>query len=151
MARMYWLFAFFASWIVFFVLVRREQSKLVYFGGVIAIALQLCIDINANKLGIYYISGAMITFHGSPLCFTFGIVLSMGIIFLQYLPRHRWWQVAHIVVFSLLFMIFEIVVIHVGNLEYIHWNFVASTFVDYTVFMALCWYGTVFVKKEKLA
>lgn len=143
-----WAIVFVASWVLFFILARKNQSKLTYLGGVIAIAMQLSIDVNAHYLGLYYIRQSLIYFHGSPLLFTFGPVFTMAVLFLQYLPHSKWWQLAHIVIFITLFFIFELGVIEMGALEYQHWNHLASLFVDVTVFMALAWYGSVFVQRD---
>lgn len=145
---MAWIYALVVSWIVFFILVRRGQKVEICIGALIAITLQLMMDINAHILGLYYIHGALLNVYGSPICFTLGPVLTMGIIFVQHLPKHRWWQAAHIAVFSTLFFLFELLVQRIGNLEYIHWNHLGSFFVDVTVFMALSWAGAMFASKK---
>ncbi|OEF98212.1 hypothetical protein [Desulfuribacillus alkaliarsenatis] len=142
-----WLTVFIASWIIFFILIRKNQPIEAYLAGPLAIIFQLSIDVNARYLDLYYIHGDGYFFHGSPLYFTFGPVFTMAVLFVQYLPKDKWWQSLHILVFVSLFFVFEVIIEIIDALEYVHWNHLGSIFVDVTVFMALGWYGTKFVKK----
>jgi hypothetical protein len=145
---MNWAIAFVASWILLLLLRRPDKARLAYLGGLLAIIMQTTIDINARHLDLYYIQGGYINLMGSPVCFTLGPVFVMGVLYLQYLPRNKWWQIAHMTLFIALFFVFELALIEAGNLEYAHWNHMGSLFVDVTVFMALSWFGEVFVKED---
>ena len=144
---MVWVIVFIASWILFFLLARNNHSKLAYVAGIIAVFFQLLIDVNANYIGLYHIHDSPITFMGSSVFFTLGPVFVMGVLFVQYMPRNKWLQVAHIVIFVSLFMIFEVIVEWIGVLEYVHWNHLGSLSVDINVFMALSWFACIFVHR----
>ncbi|OEH86922.1 hypothetical protein BHU72_01280 [Desulfuribacillus stibiiarsenatis] len=146
---MSWIIVFVASWILFFILRRPDPTYKTYIAGVLAILMQLSIDINAHYLDLYYIHSIYLSFHGSPLCFTFGPVFVMGVLFVQYLPFCKTWQILHIGVFVTLFFVFELFVLWLGDLEYVHWNYYASMYINVMVFLALAWYGTLFVQEKR--
>ena len=149
--KVYWIVSFIVSWIVFFMLVDYKLLKKTIAIGFITVVLQLYVDYYAGKYGLYKISNAYITLFDSSAFFAFGIPFTLGIIFVQYLPRNRsWLKLINVLVWSSLFLAFEMLAIYAGILTYTNWNTFNSFTVNVSAFIILGWIWEMFAGKHNV-
>ncbi len=133
-----WLTTFTASWLIFLLLVDKKQLKYILWGGVCAMILQLIIDTGAAKMNLYHVS-AGVKLGGGSAFFTLGAVLTMGTLFVQYIPQNRWLKVAHIIATATLFLAFEQLLVSRNIISHTYWGMAASWFTNVLVFVTLTW------------
>ncbi|MBM7856189.1 hypothetical protein JOC37_002622 [Desulfohalotomaculum tongense] len=146
-----WITTFIMSWVIFILLVDIKRLKYTLWGGITTILLQLIVDTGADKMGIYEVSGP-VKLGGTPAFFTFGIALTIGILFVQFIPINRWLKIAHIVVTATLFLGLEYLLVQRHLINYFHWNIGASWFTNIMVFIVITWLAQTLnlTKKETL-
>lgn len=144
-----WFFTFVVGWAVFFLLIDWSKIYKNIWGGLVALILELWQDTTAANVGMYYIKAPGIWLLKSSFFLSFGIVFTMGILFLQYLPKKPLFQLCHIFVFSFGFVIFEITVINYALLEEPHWNRIGSFFDNIIIMAALAWLKQFVLKISK--
>lgn len=105
----------------------------------IAIALQLATDWAGGQLGLYKVSNVIIPLFGSSAFFTLGHIFAVTILFIQYYPRDRWLQAAHIVVWSVLALTEEINLMDAGVLHYLNWGHHYSLVLNILAFTFIAW------------
>lgn len=145
-----WLISFIISWIVFFILIDFRNIKKTVFAGICAVLFQFSIDYYAMKYGLYKITDPIAAVWDSSIFFVFGPVFTMGILFVQYLPRmDKWLRLINIFIWSSFFMLFEIFIISAGVLVYIKWSHFNSFTIDIAAIMMLSWIGENFLMPIK--
>lgn len=105
----------------------------------IGIVLQLAMDWAGGQLGLYKSSNVLIPLFGSSAIFTFGHIVSITVLFIQYYPRERWLQAANILVWSVLALIEEINLMESGVLHYLNWANHYSLVVNILAFTCIAW------------
>ncbi|MTI79264.1 MAG: hypothetical protein FH758_00060 [Firmicutes bacterium] len=133
-----WIAVFISSWLMFFILVDKSRLKYTILGGITAMILQLIVDTGASGIGLYSVKSGYKLGGGSAL-FTFGAVLTMGILFVQYIPKNRWLKVAHIIVTATLFLGMEYLLVQRNLIIYTHWGMGPSWFTNILVFITITW------------
>lgn len=136
--KLAWLISAVIVFVIFLLLADWYRLKYTVWGGLMTAGLQLLVDSWAIKLNLYSIETTWHLF-GSPVFFTFGVVLTLGILYAQTLPQLRWLQALHIVIITTLFSFEELLYVKVGVLKYLNWNQGASTFVNLLVFTSYTW------------
>jgi len=146
-----WLISFIVSWIVFFILVDSKKLKTTIIAGIFTMVLQLYVDHDAIIYGLYSITNPIINLLESSLFFTFGIAFTLGVLFVQYLPKtNKWLKILNILVWALLFLILEVFMVNVGVIKHIKWSYLNSFSVNIAIFIILTWMGeTFFTQTEK--
>ncbi|WP_031517385.1 hypothetical protein [Desulfofalx alkaliphila] len=135
---MEWIATFIISWVIFFIFIDKERLKHTALGGLAAIILQLVVDTGASAMGLYQVD-SMFQLGGASALFTFGVVFTMGTLFVQFMPAHRWLKVAHIVALSTLFLGLEYLLVQRNLITYPYWSMWASYFTNLMVFIAITW------------
>lgn len=136
-----WFFTFIVGWVVFLFLVDWKTLSVNMWGGFLCSALELWQDSAAYNVGAYFIQETGITIFNVSAFFTFGIAASMGILYLQYIPKNPILQIIHSLVFAIGFMIFEQIVQSAEMLTTPHWNLAASFFNNTIIFGSLLWFN----------
>jgi len=134
-----WFYSFIVGWILFFALVDWNRLNRNLWGGIYVCILQLFQDNLAHVANIYIITDVGIRLIYTSAFFTFGIIFTMGVLFVQYLPRSPKLQLLHISAFVLGFLVFEYTVHRAGLLHYKHWSLVASFWDDILILTSLAW------------
>jgi len=134
-----WFFSFIVGWILFFALVDWNRLKRNLWGGIYVCILQLFQDNLAHVANIYIITDVGLRLIYTSAFFTFGVIFTMGVLFVQYLPRSPKLQLVHISAFVLGFLVFEYTVHRAGLLHYKHWSLVASFWDDILILTSLAW------------
>lgn len=134
-----WFFSFLVGWITFLLLVDWSRFYINAWGGIIASVIQLLHDTQADTRNFYHVHDAGIWIFKSSIFFTFGLVFTMGIVFLQYLPLNPKLQFTHIVGFSTGLLLFELVIVNNRLLEYVIWNYWGSFWDNILVMGTLAW------------
>ncbi len=141
-----WLTVFIICWIVFFILVKPGMLKRTVLAGILAILLQFSVDYHAVQYGLYKINAPIIEIWNSSVFFVLGPVFTMGILFVQYLPKgDKWLKLANIFIWSSIFLLEELVLINIGVLEYTKWSNFNSFTVNAASFTMLAWVGETFL------
>jgi hypothetical protein len=143
-----WVISFVESWILFFLLTDNRNLKKNIFGGVLALLLASLVDYGGQKLELYRFYEIIIPWATCSAFYKFGPIFTMGILFCQYVPRNKWLQIAHIIACSILYMLLELLIISTGVAEYIHWNILASFFINLLTFTSLTWFTLVFLRRK---
>ncbi len=142
-----WLISFIISWIVFFILIDFRNIKKTIFAGIFVMLLQFSADYYAMKYGLYRVDNTIVEIWNSSVFFVLGPVFTMGILFVQYLPRRdKWLRLANIFIWSSMFLLFEIFIINANALMYIKWSRFNSFSIDIAAIMMLSWLGENFLK-----
>ncbi|OAT80760.1 hypothetical protein [Desulfotomaculum copahuensis] len=140
-----WLISFVLAWLLFFLFADRPRLNRTVWGGIIALLMATFVDWGLQRLGLYKFTDLLISFAGCPVFYKFGPTFVIGILFVQFIPRGRWWQLLHILVFALAYLSLEILFTETGVAGYIHWHPLASLSLDLLVFTALTWVGRTFI------
>lgn len=134
-----WFFTFVTGWVVFLLLVDLRELRKNIWGGIMSCLLELWQDSNAYALGMYYFHESGIEILNVSAFFTFGLPVTMGILYLQFTPENPLLQLIHMLVFTGGFAVFEAIVKHAGVMVTPHWNLVASVFNNAAIFGGLLW------------
>ncbi|MDD3705870.1 MAG: hypothetical protein PHC45_07405 [Clostridiaceae bacterium] len=145
-----WVISFVISWILFFVLSDNKNLKKYIWGGVLAVLLASIVDYGGQKLRLYAFHEIIIPWATCSAFYKFGPIFTMGILFSQYVPKSKWLQTAHIIACSALYILLELIIINTGVAEYIHWNTLASFFINVVTFGSLTWFTLVFIRHEQI-
>lgn len=145
-----WVISFAASWVLFFILVDRNSLEINIFGGLLTLVLATIVDWGGQHLVLYEFNDLIIPWFGCSAFYKFGPIFTMGILFSQYFPEKIWMQTVNIFVFSFLFIFLEYLIILTHVAKYIHWNILASFFIDILAFSSLSWFTISFLKNRKL-
>lgn len=129
-----WLFPFLLSWLLFVVLADRNRLKELIPFGFISMFTELLVDVTAVNLKFYDVNFQVINFFGAPLLFSFGPAFTMGVLYVQSIPKDRFLMILNIFAWTLLFMAEEHLWVADGAIVYINWNYVRSMFVDILAF-----------------
>jgi hypothetical protein len=144
-----WIISFIVSWILFFLLTDNKNLKNNIWGGVLALLLASIVDYGGQELNLYNFMDIIIPWAGCSAFYKFGPIFTMGILFCQYVPRHKWLQTANIFMASILYILLELAIISTGVAKYIHWNTLASFFINILTFGSLTWFTIAFLRKEQ--
>lgn len=134
-----WFYSFVVGWILFFILIDWTEFSKNIWGGIVAMVLELWQDGTADKVGLYYMKDRGISLFNIPIFFTFGVVFTMGVLFIQYLPKNPKLQLIHIIAFASGFLVFELIVTEFGLLVEPHWNHMGSFFDNIIIMGSLVW------------
>jgi hypothetical protein len=134
-----WFFSFIIGWMVFFILVDWRKLAKNIWGGIAASGLECWQDTTAKVVGMYHMNNTGISILGISIFFTFGVVFTMGILFLQYIPKSPKLQLIHILVFSFGFIAFESITESYGLMVQTHWNLSGSFFDNIIIMGSLVW------------
>jgi len=146
---MAWVITFIFSWILFLFLVDLKTLKFNIFAGILTLALASLVDWGGINLELYAFHNIIIPWAGCSAFYKFGPILTIGILYAQYLPTKRWLQTLNIVVISLAFLSVEWLIIQVGAADYIHWHTLASLLIDLLALTSLTWFTLTFLKKKE--
>lgn len=127
------------GWVVLFLLIDWKVLHINIWGGIAACILQLIHDTEQDIMNNFHVFDTGIPIMKSSLFFTFGVVFTMGIIFLQFLPQNKILKIIHLLAFSIGFLVFEYLAIKNGMLKYIHYNIWISFLDDVFVLATLAW------------
>jgi len=144
-----WIISFIASWVLFFLLTDNKHLKRNIWGGILALLLASIVDYGGQRLGLYEFKQIIIPWAGCSAFYKFGPVFTMGVLFCQYVPRYKWLQAVNIFVISILYILLELSIISTGVAEYIHWNTLASFFINILAFGTLTWFTLVFLREKQ--
>lgn len=144
-----WIISFIVSWILFFLLTDNKNLKNNIWGGVLALLLASIVDYGGQELNLYNFMDIIIPWAGCSAFYKFGPIFTMGTLFCQYVPRHKWLQTANIFMASILYILLELAIISTGVAKYIHWNTLASFFINILTFGSLTWFTIAFLRKEQ--
>lgn len=134
-----WVFSFIVGWVVFLLLVDWGSFTRNVWGGIAASIFEVFQDANAIYVGMYYVQEPVIKLFGTPFFFTFGIAFTMGVLFFQYMPDNGRLQLAHIIMFTAGFVVFEYFLVQYGLLTLVHWNHTASFFLNTLIMGGFAW------------
>lgn len=123
----------------FFLLVDLKKFYINVWGGIAACILQLIHDTEQDFLNNYHVYDAGIWLLKSSVFFTFGVVFTMGVIFLQFIPQNKILKIIHVLVFAIGFLVFEYIVINNEMLKYIHFSYLLSLADNILVMATLAW------------
>jgi hypothetical protein len=144
-----WFFSFIISWILFLSLVDWRTLTMNIWGGIAASSLEFWQDSIANRMDMYHMHETGISLLNISLFFTFGVVFTMGILFLQFTPKYPKLQFLHIVFFSIGFMTFELIAQSYDMLIKTHWNLLGSLFDNIIIMGSLVWLKQYVLIKSK--
>lgn len=139
-----WVITAVVSWIIFYFLVDVRYLKATVFGGIAALLMGSVVDWGGQQLGLYKFYDVIIPWAGCSIFYKFGPIFTMGILFIQYLPRKRFLQVLNIFAVSLLYLAMETLILQTHAAEYKQWHYLASFIVDLGAFTTLTWFGQTF-------
>jgi len=144
-----WIITFALGWLMFLLMVDKARLHRTVWGGITAVVLQLIVDTEASNLGLYTIISKYHLGGGSTL-FTFGVVFTMGTLFVQFIPTNNWLKVAHILVIATLFLALEYLLEYRSILVYHYWHMGASWFTNILVFIAITWTAeNIYLRKSR--
>lgn len=133
-----WIITFVLGWLILFLLADKTKLRYTLWGGVAAVIMQLSVDTTASNLGLYTTASKYHLGGGSAL-FTFGVVFTMGTLFVQFVPVNRFLKIIHILVIATLFLGLEYLLEYRSVLQYHHWHMGASWGINIFVFITLTW------------
>jgi len=136
-----WFFTFITGWVVFLILVDRKTLNKNIWGGIICCLLELWEDSLAYIMGMYFFKEMGIEILNVSAFFTFGITLTMGILFMQFIPGNPVLQIIHLLAFNIGFTVFEALVKYAGILETPHWSLTASFLNSILIFGGILWFN----------
>ena len=90
-------------------------------------------------MGMYFFQEEGLTILNVSAFFTFGITVTMGILYIQFTPENPMLQILHLLAFTVGFVIFEYLVKYAGILITPYWNLAASFFNNTIIFGGLLW------------
>lgn len=129
---MLWIISGVAAWIIVLLLRNKRSLLKSLIGGVIAVIFQFLYDVNSVKLDLYKFHNSLVPLTDNiDFFYTFGIVFAMGTFFCYYLPHKPFLKIMHALVFAVLFFALEEVMEHAGYFTSVHWNYLASFFINY--------------------
>lgn len=146
-----WVITFVISWALFFALVDFRRLKTNIIGGVLSLGLGTLVDWGGQHLGLYEFHDLIIPWAGCSAFYKFGPIFTMGVIFVQHVPKGKWLQALNVLVVSLLYLGQEYLIIQTHAANYLHWHLLASFLVDLLTFSTLSWVTTAFLRMEELA
>jgi hypothetical protein len=130
----------FYNWMVcFFLLIDWKKFSINVWGGIAACILQLIHDTEQEIIGNYHVHHAGIWILKSSAFFTFGIVFTMGVVFLQFMPQNKILKIIHVVAFSVGFLAFEFIALANGLLENVHSHYLLSLADNILVMVTIAW------------
>jgi hypothetical protein len=130
----------YGNWVeCFFLLVDWKSLYVNLWGGIVACILQLIHDTEQDSLNNYHFINVGIWVFKSSFFFTFGLVFTMGIIFLQFIPQNGKLKIIHVIAFSIGLLIFEYLVVSNGMLKHIHYSYWLSLADNLMVMATLSW------------
>ncbi len=144
---MAWLIVFIFSWIIFAMFVDLQRVRYSIYGGIITVIMASVVDWAGYELGLYRFNDNIIHWAHNSFLYIFGPVLTMGVLFFQFLNRDKRIQAGNILIFSLTYLAMEYLTVKNGSAVYLHWHYLASFFVDLLVFSALSYYGEIIMDK----
>ncbi|MFZ5644225.1 MAG: hypothetical protein ACOY46_11590 [Bacillota bacterium] len=143
-----WAITFIVCWVLFFIFVDLRKLKDNIIGGILAVALATFVDNGARILCLYEFNDLIISWVGLPVFYIWGPIFTMGVLFMQYVPQHKWLQALHVLVFSITFAAVDFLLVQVNAADYIHWHWLASFFVNCVCFGSLTWITQAFIRKR---
>jgi len=143
-----WVIIFIVSWVLFLVFVDYRNLKNNIVGGFMAVGLATFVDNGAHHLKLYQFNDLIIPWAECPIFYIWGPVFTMGVLFVQFVPHHKWLQALHIVIFSITFAAVDFLFVQVSAAEYIHWHWLASFFVNMLAFGTLTWVTQNFIREK---
>lgn len=144
-----WFFIFIAAWIIFLLLVDWRMFTKNVWGGIVASGLEFWQDATAIHVGMYFMQDTGIALLKVSIFFTFGIIFTMGILFMQFLSENPKLQLIHIITFSIGFIIFECILTSYGLLVKLHWSLIGSFLDNLIIFGSLTWIKQYILSKTK--
>jgi len=144
-----WFFSFVIGWLVFILLVDRRTLSRNIWGGFMAVFFEYIEDGLYSAQKLYFFKNAFLPVFGIPVFFTFGVVITMGILYVQFTPKNPDLQMLHLIVFSLVFLVFEYIVTVNDMLVTPFWGIVVSYFDNILVFGSLLWFNSFMLSKVK--
>ncbi|MHB8158758.1 MAG: hypothetical protein ACYDEQ_15460 [Desulfocucumaceae bacterium] len=140
-----WIIVFVFSWIIFLLFVDFSRLNKTFYGGLITLTLGILVDWAGHRLNLYRFDGTGISWLGSSLYYSLGPLLTMGILFFQYISLNRRLQAENIIAFTLAYFSTELLIVGAGAANYINWHPIASLGIDLLVFTALTYLGEIIV------
>jgi hypothetical protein len=134
-----WFLNFIVGWVVFFILVEWKELHVNVWGGILACILQLIHDTSASNSNFYHFYDVGIGLLKTSIFFTFGVVFTMGVIFLQFIPKSTKLKIIHVIVFSIGFLTYEYIVVHYGMLKHLQYSYWISLADNVIVMSTLAW------------
>jgi len=144
-----WVISFIISWILFIILVDRSRLKVTVWGGVLALILGSIVDWGGQQLQLYTFRDIIIPWAGCSAFYKFGPIFTIGILYIQSLPKKKFWQVLNIFVFSIIYLSLEFLIIQTNAADYIHWHILASLLINLLAFSSMTWFAQTFIKPVK--
>jgi hypothetical protein len=144
-----WVIIFIMSWLLFFIFIDYSRLKDNIAGGVLSIGLATIVDSGAQHLQLYKFCNLIIPWIGLPAPYIFGPIFTMGILFIQFVPRNKWLQFLHILIFALIFAAVDYLTVLVQVAKYFHWHWLASFFFNTVTFAGLTWVTIKFIWEKE--
>jgi hypothetical protein len=152
-----WFLSFAVGWAVFFVLIDWKKLNVNVWVGIIACILQLIHDTESSYHNLYQFYDVGIGLLRTSAFFTFGVVFTIGIIFIQYMPRNTTLKIVHVIVFAVGFLIYEYITVSNGMLKHFQYTYWISLLDNLIILSTLAWtknfvlfiYNTLGRKPEK--
>lgn len=148
-----WIFAIIISFILFLLLVDWKQLAVNIYGGAIAGFFKLVEGLIAKNVELWKHQGVNLNMHDSIIfsesinIFSVSIALTLGIIFLQYLPRKLGLQFIYSFTWVLFYALFTFILKEYNMLIYIHFRFYMVTHV-LLFFLSLAWFKTFWLQSR---
>jgi len=136
---MVWLLSFVFSWILFFLTTDKKKLKSTFWCGVLTVILAIIVDGENQRLNLYQFKNLILSIYNNSIFYLFGPIFTMGVVFSQYVPRKKLFQILHIFVFSLVFLALEYLVIKAGSAIQIHWSYLNSMMVNFLTLSFITW------------
>lgn len=134
-----WFISFAVGWFVFFLLVDWKKFYINVWGGILACLLQLIHDTESVVSNYYHFYDAGVWLFKTSAFFTFGVVFTMGVIFIQFIPRNTKLKIIHVIVYAVGFVAFEYLMVINGMFKHIHYSYWLSLADNLTVMSTLAW------------
>jgi hypothetical protein len=101
--------------------------------------MQLIHDTDAAHANLYHFNDAGIWILKSSAFFTFGAVFTMGVIFIQFIPRNPMLKIIHTLVYAVGLLAFEYIMITNRVLKHVNYSYWLSLADNLVVMSTLAW------------
>jgi hypothetical protein len=140
-----WLYTSIVSFMVFLSLVDWKSITRNLWAGFICMAYQLAIHIMVHKLDYWYYKKVdygmpnLIIFSNFLNIFFISIAFTMGILYVQFLPRNLFLQLIHAAVWTFFFRLAYYIAEQNSLIIFIHWKSWMYFYIIPINFIALAW------------
>lgn len=143
---MHWVITFVIAWILFLVFLDYSRLKNNIVGGFLAVVLATIVDCGAQQLRLYKFNEVIVSWFGCSIFYIWGPIFTMGVLFVQFVPRKKWWQFLHILIFSLSFTTIDYLYVRALAADYINWHWLASLIFNIITFGNMTWITIMFIQ-----